>query len=64
MNKLLLQAIRKYGKPSAGIPRTPLCSLSGKRGGNRLTTKRVRKMLEIKDLVKGLIQNHITKING
>ena len=51
MNKLLLQAIRRYGKPI-------------RRGGNRLTTKRVRKMLEIKDLVKGLIQNHITKING
>lgn len=55
ISKLLLQAIRRYGKPLLSVKRG---------GGNRLTTKRVKKMLEIKDLVKDLIQNHIKKING
>jgi hypothetical protein len=63
MNKLLLQAIRKYGKPI-------------RRGGNRIlgvspepslrgrNPVRRSERASVMRLVKGLIQNHITKING
>jgi len=47
MNKLLLQAIRKYGK-------MPI------RGGNRLI--KPRKKLRVEDLVNHLVNTHIQKI--
>jgi hypothetical protein len=62
MNKLLLQAIRKYGKPirrggNRILGVSPEPSLRGRNPVRRRATSVMR-------IVKELIQNHIKKING
>ena len=56
MNKLLLQAIRRYGKEGVTSP------ISRVRGGNRPI--KPRKKLRIEDLVTHLVDTHIQKIKG
>ena len=61
MNKLLLQAIRRYGKEGVASP-TPRSGREPRVGGNRPI--KPRKKLRVEDLVNHLVNTHILAFHG